>query len=316
MKRTIIILITLITFSASSLASIMLDRVVAIVDREIITWSELYKAMSFDYESEMRGMDTEERDNFLRERQSISLERLIVLKLQIAEAKKNGINVTEQEVNAALANTRGQFKMSEDEFRQAVRDQGFGYDEYVDRIRERVLIQKAVHFMITSKIIVTEDEIDDFLRENEGDLAMDRLYRFRQIKLLVPRGGADLEAAEAFIGNVYDDLESGGDFVEIMERVKNDPMVDFVIDTDLIKETDLRDDITKHIRGLSDGETAKPLYADDGIYIIQLVKTQLPENLEEVRDNIRKLLVNNKTEQRFKTWARDLRQNALIEILL
>ena len=64
-RKIIILLACVILFISFAEASVLLDRVVAIVDRDIITWSELYKAMAFEYEANLASYSREEKRLFL-----------------------------------------------------------------------------------------------------------------------------------------------------------------------------------------------------------------------------------------------------------
>ncbi|MBI4686089.1 MAG: hypothetical protein HY755_12970 [Nitrospirae bacterium] len=73
MKRVILsVLIILISvISQVSYASILLDKVVAVVNQEVITWSDLYKAMEFEVSDRMQGMNSEERRKIFKENEGI-----------------------------------------------------------------------------------------------------------------------------------------------------------------------------------------------------------------------------------------------------
>ena len=111
-RKIIILLACVILFISFAEASVLLDRVVAIVDRDIITWSELYKAMAFEYEANLASYSREEKRLFLESRQEQFLEKLIDMRMQIADARKKGISVSDAEVKYAIDDTRKKMRLN------------------------------------------------------------------------------------------------------------------------------------------------------------------------------------------------------------
>src|SRR5208282_4393335 len=82
-------------FASVAQSAILLDRVVAIVNKEVITWSDLYREMEFDASDQVRAMKDEDRLHFFKANEMSFLEGLIDLKLQLQEAAKEGITTSD-----------------------------------------------------------------------------------------------------------------------------------------------------------------------------------------------------------------------------
>ncbi len=104
--------------------SVLLDRVVAVVDRDIITWSELYRAILFEYQKEVRDLSKDEKEQFIDGLSKQFLEVLIDNRLQLAEAERKGITVSRRDVESALNNMRKNARLSESQFREALLKEG------------------------------------------------------------------------------------------------------------------------------------------------------------------------------------------------
>jgi peptidyl-prolyl cis-trans isomerase SurA len=163
-------------------ASILLDKVVAVVDREVITWSELYKAMSFEYESSVRGLNPEEKKRYLETVQVDFLDKLITMRLQLEEAKKAGFSVNDSEAKAAIDDIRSQYKLSEDQFREALKKEGFNYDDYFQRITNQILINKVVYNEVRSKIVISDEEVAAYIKEHGEELPMGLTFKLSEIQ--------------------------------------------------------------------------------------------------------------------------------------
>ena len=104
--RVFIFVLLVFIFHSVSQAAILLDRVVAVVNQEVITWSDLYKAMEFEASDKMRGLKDEEKRKIFKENEGIFLESLIDMKLQLQAAKQLGIDATTDDVNSTIVDIR------------------------------------------------------------------------------------------------------------------------------------------------------------------------------------------------------------------
>src|SRR5512135_207016 len=87
-------------------AAVLLDRVVAVVNKEVITWSDLYKMMESEATDKMKALDEEQRRKVFRENEAVFLDKLIDIKLQILEAHKVGLSVSAEDVKEAVENIK------------------------------------------------------------------------------------------------------------------------------------------------------------------------------------------------------------------
>ena len=84
------------------LSAVLLDRVVAVVNSEVITWSELYKMMEYEAANRIRGMDEKEKGKVFKDNEAQFLQNLIDMRLQLQEARKIGIHVSKEEISEAI----------------------------------------------------------------------------------------------------------------------------------------------------------------------------------------------------------------------
>jgi peptidyl-prolyl cis-trans isomerase SurA len=297
-------------------ASVLLDKVVAIVDREIITWSELYKAMSFEYQTEIRSLSVNEKKAYFEQLQKEFLEKLIDMRLQITEARKMGVSVSQSETKTAINDIRGRYGFTLEQFIDALENEGFEYDDYYKRISEQILIQKFVQMEINSKILVSDEEVNEYFNLHKDEMPLEMSYRFLQIKIKNPTDEMEEVEVKHVISEIQENINKGVEFEKIIEMFTGNPAVIYTGDSGFISAKDLRSDLLNYIKGLEEGEITEPLDKKDGIFIIKLKKKQPPVKLEVLRDNIRNILVNKKAEKKYKDWAKSLRQRALIEIKL
>lgn len=311
------IALLLSVLAGRSFAGIMLDRVVAVIDRDVITWSELYRAVRFEYEAQTRGMPQEQRNEFLKARQAGFLDRLIVMRLILAEGRELGVTVSDSEVNAAISDIRSQYRLSEEQFREALSREGFVYDDYVQRIREQILMSKVVNTEVRSKVVVTDEEVDEFMAENPDIATPDMRVQLAEVHFRKPHNDEESQQVEEYLDRISKaETEPGRGLLEIGREFAGSPLLVYAGETDLMQSVDLRSDFVSAIRKTDVGKITDPIRADDGIFVFEVLKKELLVSLDDIRDNIRKRLMDSKGEQKYEEWIRKLKQGAFIEVKL
>src|SRR6266508_524763 len=135
----------------------LVDRVVAVVNKEVITQYELAERMS-------RVLKELER----REVEHQVLERLVVEKVQLQFARDTGLRVDDLELDRTVNRVAEGNKLSLTEFRKTLERDEIGFDKFREELRNEILITRLREREVTSKITVSEGEIENFLLEQSG----------------------------------------------------------------------------------------------------------------------------------------------------
>lgn len=192
-----------------------MDRIIAVVDDEVVLESELVDmAQTLSLQLQQRQMALPPRDVFL----SQVLERLIMKKLQMQEAARRGIRLGDDDLNASIKQIAQNNNMSLAQFREVLERDGYDYNTFRESIREDMIISRLNKVKIGDTIIISEREIDNFLATQavQGGGAQDG-YRLAHILISVPEAPSpeELQAAQDKLEKVQALLASGGDFSEI-----------------------------------------------------------------------------------------------------
>lgn len=145
---------------AQSLGNERLDRVVAVVNEEVILQSELDRAVGNilgQYAS--RSEQLPPRD--VLERQV--LDRIILIKLQAQRASETGLRISEPEIDAALNGMAEQNNITLDQLRASLERDGFSYSEFRETMREELLLQRMRQRFTQTRVTVSDIEIDNAL---------------------------------------------------------------------------------------------------------------------------------------------------------
>ena len=118
-------------------AVVLVDRIVAIVNKEVITYSELYAAVG-RAERELRRRNTPAPDRPVLERQM--LERLIIDKAQLQIARESGIRIDELQLDRAVERIASSNNLTLAEFRRALEADGVTFDAWRNDIRQQMIM--------------------------------------------------------------------------------------------------------------------------------------------------------------------------------
>lgn len=314
-KLAALIFYMLISSHAYS-ADILLDRVVAVVNSEVITWSELYRTMEVDASPQVKAMTENDRRRVFKNIESTFLEKLINTKLQLQEAKSMGIRVSDDELNRAIQDIKKKYSMTDDTFKASLIREGYTYEEYLKRLREQIMTNKIINSQISSKIVVTDDDVKEYI-ENRNDAAQfDESYRISQILFTKPEGKEDKVEIEEKADMVYKRLKDGEDFGELARQYSEDPSAGAGGELGLIKKSYLVKEFRDVISGMNPGEVSRPFWTDKGLHIIKFEGEVRAQDQKDAVEEVRKLLKDKIFTERYNVWIKELRERSFIEIRL
>ena len=139
-----------------------LDRIAAIVDEDVVLQSELDRAVT-NIKSQYAGRENQLPPDDVLRRQV--LERLVLVKLQVARAESSGIKVGDQELNQAISAIAQQNGTSVDALRQRLAGDGVDFNDFRASVRDEITVQRLRQSFAQSRISVSEGEVDAALKQ-------------------------------------------------------------------------------------------------------------------------------------------------------
>ena len=268
------------------------DRIIAIVNKEIITRSDLEHEIQDEYKRLKAKYHGEELEQRYRQKQREVLNHLIDDRLQIQEAKAKGIDVTQEEVDAALRRTPLPPTQTEEEF------------------SHQMLLKKLFDFEVRRNVVVEEEELRRYYEANPTLFLQPPQYRLKQI-LLAGKEEFERERAKKKAQAIYaawkpetvlEDL-AAQHFVQISEL-------------GWVQENELLDPLAQVVKDLPPGRLSPPVETLLGFHLLVVEDIQKPQPLpfEDVEREIRVALMKKKSEEAYRNWLADLKHKAFIEI--
>ncbi|HEB97165.1 MAG TPA: molecular chaperone SurA [Sedimenticola thiotaurini] len=189
-----------------------LDEIVAVVDEDVVTRSELDQEVNrIRVQLRARGT-TGMPPREVLERQV--LDRVIMRKLELAAAKRAGIEVGEGEVAQAVNGIARKAGLTLSEFREALQQEGMDLRSFREGIRKQMIIQRLLQKEVTQRIRVTDQEVKNFLARKPAGPTGRSEYHLRHILIATPEGASpeQLEQARKKAERLVQELRNGLDF--------------------------------------------------------------------------------------------------------
>ena len=281
--------------------SVTVDRVVAVVNEDIITLSDLQRELA-----KHKDM-TDER---------IMLEEMIDRRLQMSAARKTGMDVSDREMNDAIADIMKRNDMTKPQFEAALRKEGITLDQYRTELREQMTMSRLINKYVRTGLSVDESEARAYYERNPAQFSLPEEIRVRQLAVKLPKNAttAQIAAAREQADGLMARIRDGEDFLALIRRYSSGPTAAQDGDLGFLQRGEAIPEIDEAARNLKQGEYAGPLRTEDGLQIIRLEEIRTPRKpFEKVREEILRSLGDQKLENSYRSWLQTLRTDAHIE---
>ncbi len=285
-------------------AATVRDRIVAVVNSEVITLSELDEEVSEVKQEARQRFRGTELDQRLRQIDYMGLNRMIERKLQLQLAKKRGIKVTDDEVKDAVARLR---RVGESPNEDDPKEMGM--------IKDQLITMRLVNQQVRSGLLVTEDEVLRFYQQHKNRFVLPQEVRISQI-LIALGPSSELLAVREKVQQVFALLKKGERFEELAARYSDGLEGRRGGNLGYIKPGDMLPQIQKAIERLDPGAVTEPIASPIGMHIIRVDERKPPEfrPYEEVKEDLKNLVFQLKSEEAYIEWIKDQKDHNYIEI--
>ncbi|PKO47646.1 MAG: molecular chaperone SurA [Betaproteobacteria bacterium HGW-Betaproteobacteria-22] len=274
MLRTLIQTLTLISIGCISLHLhaadvIKMDRIVAVVDQEVITEQELESRIS-TLTAQLKKQGAELPDETILRRQV--LERLISDALQLQYAAQTGLKVDDNQLDKTIERIAEQNKMSISEFSDALHQDGISMRKFRADIRNEITIARLREREVESRVNVTESEIDNFLTTQSSSNENQDEYEISHILIRVPEDAAteDIQKTKNKVDEILAALGAGTSFAKVSASYSDAPNALEGGSLGWRTSAQLPTLFLDAIKSMQKGEVSAPLRSPNGFHILKL----------------------------------------------
>ncbi len=291
------------------------DRIVAIVNDEILTEQDItnYKAQ-LKKGKFVDDLLISDKDKLLKNRKAL-VEHMINERLIESEVKRNDLSVTIEKVDQEITKIASGNKMTRAQLIAALKKEGISFSEYQHFMKQRLERQALIQKMISSKIRITDDEIQNYYMNNyKGSSVTSYEYSLAHI-LFLPKGG-DKEGAKRRAESVLAKLNAGESFDNLASQFSEDPNFTSGGFLGNFKSGEFLKELETAVANLSAGSHTGVVPTRLGYHIVKLVSKKIIKDpaFEAKKNEIQNILYEKAFAQQFKFWIEERKLSSFIKI--
>ncbi|MBR5882532.1 MAG: SurA N-terminal domain-containing protein [Mailhella sp.] len=297
-------------FAAQPVFAAPVSRVVAVVNGDMITSRELERAVKPEFIGQQ--IDPKKSPEMADMIRKAVLDRMVNEKILLQQAEKDGIKVTDEQVDQAFEAMVTESGLSRSDFLAKIEKEGATEKMIRDQARVRLITQRVMGQNVVRKVVVTEEEINDYYRKNMAGFAESRAHV--AILVYAPDANAEKWAADIASGKVS--------FADAARKVSVGPNAENGGDLGVMAVSDMAPGMAQVVSGLSEGSVSPLLNLGESKVQVMLIDLEEAEGAADAKPDaetarrIENILRNPRVQERFQQYTTELRQKALVDIRL
>jgi peptidyl-prolyl cis-trans isomerase SurA len=286
----------------------LLDRIAAIVNDGVVMESEVDAQMQ-EVTSRLQAQSMALPPESVLRKQV--LDRLILQRIELEQADRDGIQISEDQLNAALADVAKRNNIPFSDLPTVLSQQGIDYGSYREEMRQQLTLGLLRQRDVLQRIVVTPREIDQFLAKQAKQPATNEEYNVSHILIAVPPNATPEQIAQAQqrADDVYQRASKGEDFGKLAVAYSNSEDALQGGSLGWRRGSELPTFLSSLILGLKPGQVGAPLRTPTGIHIVKLnqVRSQQKKDIVE-QIHVRHILLKTNSLQDDATVRQRLEQ--------
>jgi len=310
-----------VLLACGSVAAELEDRIVAVVNNEIITMRELNRSFEPYAKSIQMTHKGSDLEGVLEHNKKVFLQRMIDQILIEHEAKKGGKNFTtikDEEVMAVIMDMLTKNNMSMDAYLKKLASEGKTLQAVKKDISEQMLRMRVLRSEVQSKIVVTDEEIGDYYDKHRSEYEGKEAVRIRQIFLPAPagQGKKTRETVRGQARQLHERILKGESFEMLASQYSKEPAAAQGGDIGFVERGAIMPNVEKVAFEMPVGQVSDVIETESGFHIVMVVdkRGEGLKSMSEVRNEIRAKIENEKATKKYDEWIDGVRKKSFIDV--
>lgn len=302
------------------LSSEIVDRIVAVVNDDIITLFELNRLVK-PYEKKIYSLGypaEKERMMLFKVRENL-LNQLIDEKIETQEIKRSKISISEEKIDQTIEKIKEKNFLTDEDLRSALAKDGVTMEEYRKKIKDQILRTRLVDREVKSKIVITKEDIKAYYEKHLDKYAGEEKYHLRNIIMKVPLFATEDEKLKIKkkMDDILEKLKAGASFETMAKQYSESSAAAEGGDLGVFEFDTLSPQLQEAIKGMKPGEFTPVLHTDQGyqIFFLENILKTPTKSVEEVSPQIVEIIFKERSNKKYQKWIEGLRQQSVIKII-
>lgn len=300
-----------------SIGAVTLNRVVAVVNDDVITLHELNKKMKEMTGTSPDEMRLQDEQKFLEMRKKV-LEFLIDQRIAQRQVQERGIKIDEKEIDDAVERVKRNNQWTQEDLIARIKKEGISYKKYRDDIRGDLERYQLINYAVNSKIIIREEELKKYYEDHKDEFTSEGRVRIATIILMAKRHGdeKELKNVRKKGEEILARLKQGEDFGALAKEFSQGPAAQQGGDLGTFKTGELDPELRKICQGIPKGGVSELLARQNGVQILKMVEKDEgnTRDFAEVKDAIYNILYKEEVDRLYNSWIKELRESSYTKI--
>jgi peptidyl-prolyl cis-trans isomerase SurA len=308
------------------LSAQVVDKVVAVVNDEVITLSELEEETAGLFRSITQSDPKKPILEAMEQAREISLNSMIERRLIKQKAKNYNVTVTDEDIETAYEKVRNDMSLNPTEFRQKLEKSGLTEESYRNKLKSQILQSRLLSYDVRSKIVVTDEMIREHYDEHYTSKVDKGSFYLLQIgcswnktddpeKLIVEK-----EETRKRTERIFELAKKGQDFKMLAEKFSELPSASDGGDIGIFTLDEMAPAMRDAVRTLKPGEISEIIETPIGCQFFKLMSEDenaivVTAAFEAVKEEIREKIFEEKLKIAYSEWVKKLKEDAYIQRL-
>ena len=319
MKRSLTIIATILFLSALSPAAVpveMNDRVIAIVNDDVVTMSDLIKEGGEDVTGNPDKILSNGKT--VAEARDLALEQIIMRRILDQTVDDYGLDITERDVEKAIEDQMTMNGLTKKELIEVLASEGMTYEEYKEEIEYRIKKERLISRKVGSHIIITTEDVNKFFNEHKSEYKSMNEYRVSEIIIPIPLDATegDIIATREKTEEVRKKIISGANFATMAKEYSLAADADMGGDMGFLHPKDIDPNFSIILKSMKIGQVSDIIPTGTGFIIFKVTDVRPVAGeitVDDVRTEIETILRTEKTLIFFDKWMNELREEAFVD---
>lgn len=311
MKTTTIIIaiitaLTAMVFPAVKAPADVIDRVIAIVNDDIITMKDFEAFVKIDKQAAFTSVGEYLRNEQVKNRLDVFIEGILIKQ----QAKKLRVVVTDKEVAGFVEGIKKQNLITDSELREQLRKDNVTYEQFLEGIKLNMLRTRVMMRVLSTEVSITENALKSYY-DTHREIFRDEDFHLQQIFISGQHKDIKERAEKA-----YRQLTSGTPFPDVARSISDDPSAKQGGDIGFVKRSDLLPTLRDSLNNLTPGSFTPVIPTPYGLHILKLIEVKKSDILpyEMVKTAINERLIMEESNKRYRDYLEKLKKSSYIEV--
>ncbi len=317
-SRILFVFLSMTITSPAVSAAELVDRIVAVVNDDIIRLVELNKEFEpIEKQIRLKNYPPEKERRLIEEERLNTLNNMVDEKIVDQKIHETGITISESEVDGAIEHIKSINHFSQEEFEAALTASGLNFKEYREQAKKQLLRNKLVSHEVTSSIVITQTDIQAYYEAHPDLYQAQKKYRLRNIFMAYPKDDSARPAVRSRMDQAYKALQNGASFEEIAKTYSEGINSVDGGRLGLFSAEELTGNIRSAVADLTPGRFSPVIETENGfqiLYVEEIFETPA-KSVSDATPEIRQKLYEDLVNEKFKHWVEELKKEAHIKIM-